>query len=193
MNLSIPGVDSLGDPSLNGPATGSLAKMTLGITASSGPASLQIKPQPAKRRGRPQKRRTASATSNVKLGRRTAAQKDADVAGSEDPRARSIREKNRIAADKCRSRRRLEEEKLKHRHEILEEENHRLLAGISDLMAETYVLKNMLTEHGSCDCRLIHKYMAESASEWVAKKLGTSYSPVTLQGGGDLRQHSRSL
>lgn len=64
--------------------------------------------------------------------------------------------------------------------------HRRLLGTLSELMAETFVLKNMLMEHGSCDCRLIQDYLKESASEWVAKKLKTSTSLVGAVGASPL-------
>lgn len=85
---------------------------------------------------------------------------------------------NRIAADKCRLRRRNEEDKLKSKHDDLEQDRRRLSVALSELTAETYLLKNMLMEHGSCDCRLIQDYLKESASEWVAKRLKVSAAPV---------------
>jgi hypothetical protein len=78
-----------------------------------------------------------------------------------------IREKNRIAADKCRGRQRIAMERLNLKHDSLEYENQQLSKMVKDLVAERIVLKNMLLEHGNCGCELIENYLRESAVRWV--------------------------
>ncbi|KAL7924416.1 hypothetical protein ACQKWADRAFT_268753 [Trichoderma austrokoningii] len=78
-----------------------------------------------------------------------------------------IREKNRIAADKCRGRQRVATERLNMKHDALEYENQQLTKMAKDLIAERIVLKNMLLEHGNCGCELIENYLRESAVRWV--------------------------
>ncbi|EHK50412.1 uncharacterized protein TrAtP1_007503 [Trichoderma atroviride] len=78
-----------------------------------------------------------------------------------------IREKNRIAADKCRGRQRIAMERLNMKHDSLEYENQQLTKMAKDLIAERIVLKNMLLEHGNCGCELIENYLRESAVRWV--------------------------
>ncbi|KAL3952846.1 hypothetical protein ACCO45_012789 [Purpureocillium lilacinum] len=165
-------------------------ELALDKSHASDPPSPRTKPTSAKKRGRPRKTQAAASTANVdgaintRTSRLTNARSVADASGGEDPKTVRVREKNRIAADKCRSRRRQEEDKLKSCHEDLEQEHRRLSAALSELMAETFVLKNMLMEHGSCDCRLIQDYLKDSASEWVAKKLKSSASPAGALGAG---------
>lgn len=146
--------------------------------------SPKAKPTTIQKRGRSRKSQPApdaAAVSKSEAGTksrcRPSTRSDAEASGANHPKALRVREKNRIAAGKCRSRRRQEEEKLKSKHENLEQEHRRLSEAVSELMAETYLLKNMLMAHGSCDCRLIQDYLKESASDWVAKKLKTSASP----------------
>ncbi|KAJ6442321.1 Metallophosphoesterase domain protein [Purpureocillium lavendulum] len=163
---------------------------TKGVSRSLDFLSSMTEPSSVKKRGRPRKSRTSAAaltagsTSNrdatTRSGRRASTKSEGQDSASDDPKALRVREKNRIAADKCRSRRRVEEDNLKTQHDELEREHHRLSGALSELMAETYVLKNMLMEHGSCDCRLIQEYLKESASEWVAKKLSESTSTSKL-------------
>ncbi|UNI22309.1 hypothetical protein JDV02_008208 [Purpureocillium takamizusanense] len=179
------------DTSLSNESPGSInsspPEMTIHTASSSESPSPRTKPSTVKKRGRPRKAQLAVSAATVskddagsitKSKPRTSIKSEADASGAEDPRALRVREKNRIAADKCRSRRRQEEDKLKSKHEDLEQEHRRLSGALSELMAETYVLKNMLMEHGNCDCRLIQDYLKESASEWVAKKLKASASPA---------------
>ncbi|GJN72476.1 hypothetical protein PLICBS_006549 [Purpureocillium lilacinum] len=145
----------------------------------------RTKPTTIKKRGRPRKAHLAAnaavvskSDAGAKSRRRTSTSSDAEASSADGPKALRVREKNRIAADKRRSRRRQEEDKLKSKHEDLEIQHRRLSAALSELMSETYLLKNMLMAHGSCDCRLIQDYLkeSESALEWVAKKLGVSLS-----------------
>ncbi|KAK4077308.1 transcriptional regulator family: bZIP [Purpureocillium lilacinum] len=138
--------------------------------------SLKPKSSLAKNRGRPRKTRPGTKATNS--GCPTSTKSHGKASGSTDLKALQARERNRIAADKCRSRRRQEEDRLKSKHNDLERQHRKLSGTLSDLMAEIYVLKNMLVEHGSCDCRLIQDYLKESASEWVAKKLVLATSPA---------------
>lgn len=119
--------------------------------------------------GRPRKTRPGSQATNS--GCPTSTKSHGNISDPNDLKALQARERNRIAADKCRSRRRQEEDKLKSKHNNLEQQHRKLSGALSDVMEEIYVLKNMLVQHGSCDCRLIQDYLKESASEWVAKKL----------------------
>ncbi len=153
-------------------------------TRPSEPLSPETKPTTINKRGRSRKTQPAAVATAVsqsdagtKSRRRPGTRGDAEASGAEHAKTLRVREKNRIAAYKCRSRRRQEEGKLKSKHENLEQEHRRLSEAVSELMAETYLLKNMLMAHGSCDCRLIQDYLKESASDWVAKKLKASASP----------------
>lgn len=143
--------------------------------------SPRAKPTTAKKRGRPRKAQPSAkaaaiskADASFRARCRTSSKGNAVASGSDDPKALRVRKRNRLAADKCRSRRRQEEDKLKSQHHNLERDHVRLSGAISELKAETYLLKNMLMNHGSCDCRLIQNYLKESASKWVANKRNAS-------------------
>ncbi|PWI64104.1 hypothetical protein PCL_12664, partial [Purpureocillium lilacinum] len=104
----------------------------------------KIKPISIKKRGRPRKPRSNAAATEAlkedkatKSGRQMIPKSETDVSGSDNMKSRRTREKNRVAADRCRLRRRQEEEKLKSRHEDLEQEHRRLLYAHSELMSET--------------------------------------------------------
>ncbi|KAH6608468.1 bzip transcription factor domain-containing [Trichoderma cornu-damae] len=84
----------------------------------------------------------------------------------EASRAR-VREKNRVAADKCRGRQRIATERLSSKHDVLEDQNRQLSQMLSDLVAERIMLKNMLLEHGNCGCELIENYLRDCAARWV--------------------------
>lgn len=147
--------------------------------------SPNTKPGPVRKRGRPRKPGSAASVTGftpehaaIKSGRRTSTNFEAENTGAVDPKTLRAREKNRIAADRCRSRRRQQEVMLETRHDDLQQKHRSLIDAQSELMREIYSLKNMLMKHGSCDCRLIQAYLAKSASEWVAKKVEASTKPV---------------
>ena len=177
------GGSSIVDPQLDSGKTSS--RYTAGDTTPSELPSPYTKPGIVKKRGRPRKPRSAATVTGqapgdaaIKSGRRASIKIEAMSSDPEDPKSLRTREKNRIAADKCRSRRRQQEEKLKFRHDDLEQKHRSLLDAQSELMGEIYILKNMMMDHSSCDCRLIQDYLARSASEWVAKKVEPSIPPV---------------
>lgn len=146
-------------------------------SASSHPYSLATGAAPERRkRGRPTKSRAAATpeTKTRKPKQQCGTKGDAEHSCSANQRISRRRERNRIAADKCRSRRRQEENKLKSKREDLETENQQLSRMLFDLMAETYDLKNMLTAHGHCDCTLIQQYLQEAAINWLVGKMERS-------------------
>lgn len=98
---------------------------------------------------------------NSKKPRRTKTAQEQEAS-----RAR-IREKNRVAADKCRGRQRIAVEALSAKHDALEDQNRQLSQMMKDLVAERIALKNMLLEHGNCGCELIENYLRDSAVRWV--------------------------
>jgi hypothetical protein len=131
-------------------------------TSSLSPSSLHLSKEPpaCKKQARP--RKNSSEEGNVsKRSRRTKTAKEQEAS-----RAR-IREKNRVAADKCRGRQRIAVDKLSTKHDILEDQNRQLAQMMKDLVAERIVLKTMLLEHGNCGCELIENYLRDSAVRWV--------------------------
>ncbi|KAL7935422.1 hypothetical protein V8C35DRAFT_272259 [Trichoderma chlorosporum] len=125
------------------------------------PSSLLSLNEPSACKKQTKTRRKSSEGGVAKKPRRT---KTAEEQAAS--RAR-IREKNRVAADKCRGRQRVAVEKLSSRHDALEDENRQLSQIMKDLVAERIVLKNMLLEHGGCGCELIENYLRDSAVRWV--------------------------
>lgn len=135
-------------------------------SASSAPAllppSLQLPKEPVASKRQTRTRKNSSEEGGVAKRPRRAKTVEEQKAG----RMR-IREKNRIAADKCRGRQRIAMERLNLKHDSLEYENQQLSKMMKDLVAERIVLKNMLLEHGNCGCELIENYLRESAVRWV--------------------------
>ncbi|KAL7911770.1 hypothetical protein GGI35DRAFT_298325 [Trichoderma velutinum] len=113
------------------------------------------------------KKQTKARKSSTEEGGITKKPRRTKTAQEQEASRQRIREKNRVAADKCRGRQRVAVEKLSSRHDALEDENRQLTQIMKDLVAERIVLKNMLLEHGGCGCELIENYLRDSAVRWV--------------------------
>ena len=84
-----------------------------------------------------------------------------------DPRRRRVLERNRIAATKCRNRRRDEAQDLALQEQEAEN-RHRYLSAVCDsLTSEIYELKTQLLGHSDCRCELIQAYIAHEARKSV--------------------------
>jgi hypothetical protein len=103
-----------------------------------------------------------------------------------DPRRRRVLERNRIAANKCRLRKRDEALALASREEAMEDQNRYLMTLFDSLTVEIYHLKTQLLRHTKCNCVLIQKYIANEAKKCVDGMLacssvfdthGSSWSP----------------
>ncbi|KAJ4175646.1 hypothetical protein NW767_015717, partial [Fusarium falciforme] len=81
-----------------------------------------------------------------------------------DPRKRRIVERNRIAATKCRTRKRDEASALVSLEEAMEDKNRYLSSYVGSLNAEVYYLKTQVLRHTHCNCVLIQKYIASEAT-----------------------------
>ncbi|KJZ67926.1 hypothetical protein HIM_12685 [Hirsutella minnesotensis 3608] len=132
------------------------------------PISLPAKPSSSYKSGR-----SPGSAANTQWKRTRKCQggsEDSSKEAANDSRVLRAQEKNRIAADKCRSKKRRAVAQLKSKYETLEAKHRQLLESVSDLVSETHTLKNMLMQHGNCNCALIQKYLGDTASRWVVKK-----------------------
>jgi hypothetical protein len=84
-----------------------------------------------------------------------------------DPRRRRVLERNRIAANKCRLRKRDEALALASREEAMEDQNRYLMTCFDSLTVEIYHLKTQLLRHTECNCVLIQNYIANEAQKCV--------------------------
>ena len=72
-------------------------------------------------------------------------------------------ERNRIAAKKCRVRKREEASALASREQALEDQNQYLYTRYKSLSTEIYLLKTELLRHTNCNCTLIQEYITNEA------------------------------
>ncbi|KAH7247284.1 uncharacterized protein BKA55DRAFT_515244 [Fusarium redolens] len=103
-----------------------------------------------------------------------------------DPRRRRVLERNRIAANKCRLRKRDEALALASREKAIEDQNRYLMTCFESLTAEIYYLKTQLLRHTDCTCVLIQKYIANEAKKCVDGMLACS-SAFDTQGSSRSR------
>jgi hypothetical protein len=95
-----------------------------------------------------------------------------DASSSLKPVRTKVLERNRVAATKCRSRKRSEASTLAQCEQEMEDRNRQLSATFEELRHEIYVLKTQLLQHNNCNCVLIQKYIANEAKKSVDKLVG---------------------
>ncbi|KAI9158863.1 Transcription factor atf21 [Paramyrothecium foliicola] len=93
----------------------------------------------------------------------------ADESLPRDPRRRRTLERNRVAAKKCRVRKRDEASALASREQAVEDQNRYLSTAYNSLTTEVYLLKTELLRHTHCNCTLIQEYIANEARRSVDK------------------------
>jgi hypothetical protein len=101
-----------------------------------------------------------SSTSSLGLKRKPSSpSKD-----NEDPETKRRRflERNRMAASKCRQKKKKWMQELEHREEEIDRRNKALHALVSDLKEEVLILKNQLLSHHNCNCNVIQQYVQTS-------------------------------
>ncbi|KAH7471587.1 hypothetical protein FOMA001_g13053 [Fusarium oxysporum f. sp. matthiolae] len=91
-----------------------------------------------------------------------------------NPRRRRVLERNRIAANKCRLRKRDEALALASREENMEGQHRYLMTCFDSLTVEVYHLKTQLLRHTECNCVLIQNYIANEAQKCVDRLVACS-------------------
>ncbi|KAI3573232.1 hypothetical protein IWW34DRAFT_887309 [Fusarium oxysporum f. sp. albedinis] len=144
-------------------------------------------PKPRKRGRKPKKQ-----PKEQKLARQQGGGVDDDDL-PKDPRRRRVLERNRIAATKCRIRKRDEASALACHEEAMEGQNRHLTACVDSLTHEIYYLKTQLLRHTECNCVLIQNYIANEAQNNELRPCDGSLSDAStaqesntqsLNGGG---------
>ncbi|KAI9148680.1 transcription factor atf21 [Paramyrothecium foliicola] len=86
---------------------------------------------------------------------------------TQDPQRQGALKRNRIAAKKCRGRKRDGAAALATREHEVETQNRYLSTCYDSLTTEVYLLKSELLRHYSCNCTLIQKYINNEARKSV--------------------------
>ncbi|KAK8050221.1 hypothetical protein PG994_011951 [Apiospora phragmitis] len=105
------------------------------------------------------RRESTTSTRSVKKPRR-----DRTRSGSSGGSTDLSREKNRIAASKCRRKKKDEERVLEDRQRMLQVQNAILVDSATSLRAEVLQLKHEILRHGTCDFQPINSYIATAAA-----------------------------
>lgn len=81
--------------------------------------------------------------------------------------SKRVQERNRVASNKFRTKKREDAKKLKTDEEDMERVNRDLSSCVADLTQEVYQLKMRLLQHTDCDCALIQNYIASEAQRYI--------------------------
>ncbi|KAH6646821.1 hypothetical protein BKA67DRAFT_695339 [Truncatella angustata] len=100
------------------------------------------------------------------------------------PSRQLSKEKNRIAASKCR-RKKVAEHQLEEEWGILKAQNNILKAFTGQLQDEVLYLKDEVLKHGTCDFLPIQSYIKQAAtsSRLIANENDTPSQPVSIKSG----------
>lgn len=108
------------------------------------------------------------STSSSSIKQESQARRSGGKHSSSTAAAARLRSRNRVAASTYRSRQRSSRSDLITRSETLERESRDLCATQHTLIAERRLLRQMLSQHASCDCQLIQQYLlSPPASRWI--------------------------
>jgi len=119
------------------------------------------------------KRGSRSRAADKQLQPTQEEQEYGDEDGEADPeeehgtQSKKFKERNRMASNKYRVKKREDAIKLRVDEEDMERSNHDLINCISDLMLQIYELKMELLQHTDCDCTLIQVYIATEAQNYI--------------------------
>ncbi|KFA63939.1 hypothetical protein S40285_03747 [Stachybotrys chlorohalonatus IBT 40285] len=108
------------------------------------------------------------------------------------PQRTHVLERNRVAATKCRLRKRDEASALASREQTVEDQNRYLSSCFDSLMSEVLQLKTELLRHTDCGCVLIQRYIAHEAKKTVENMTGVSEQssqwsdPITTSSRGSV-------
>ncbi|KAM6513976.1 hypothetical protein FALCPG4_015161 [Fusarium falciforme] len=84
-----------------------------------------------------------------------------------DDYTRKVQEKNRIASNKLRAKKREDERRLESEEEDMERINRDLSTCVTDLTLQVHDLKMKLLQHTDCDCALIQEYISNEAHRYI--------------------------
>ncbi|KAI9799849.1 MAG: hypothetical protein M1833_003771 [Piccolia ochrophora] len=89
---------------------------------------------------------------------------DYELGHGNDEKRQKFLARNRVAASKCRDRKKHREEKLKTDVQELQNERNLLSMMVGDLKEQALYLKGELLKHSTCDCHRIRQYLNQEAS-----------------------------
>jgi hypothetical protein len=105
--------------------------------------------------------------SKVKAASQPAGQSFPQSDGALNKCNKKIQERNRVASNKFRIKKREEAKNLVANKGDIEQINRKLLISISDLTQQVHELKMKLLQHTDCNCYLIQEYIAHEATRYI--------------------------
>jgi hypothetical protein len=84
-----------------------------------------------------------------------------------DDYSKKAQERNRVASNKFRVKKREDAKKLRANEENMEQTNRKLSSSLADLTEQVYELKMKLLQHTDCNCHLIQEYIANEANRYI--------------------------
>lgn len=75
----------------------------------------------------------------------------------------SLRERNRVAANKCREKAKVKAEVLQEQERELSKKHQYLVEQVQSLKSEVLDLKNEIIRQGNCSCKLMSEYITKAA------------------------------
>ncbi|KAI7763801.1 hypothetical protein LZL87_012699 [Fusarium oxysporum] len=80
---------------------------------------------------------------------------------------KQVQERNRIAANKCRMRKKQDQMRLQSDEQAMEQRHMMLSSCVDDLKEQVLYLKTQLLQHTSCNCTLIHHHIEKEAQRYA--------------------------
>ncbi|KAH8168469.1 bZIP transcription factor domain-containing protein [Sarocladium implicatum] len=133
------------------------------------PASNDRDEKPRKKRAKNIAKKSNTEVSNENIPEKSELSDLNDIPQTQRMR---VMERNRIAATKCRTRKRSEASTLASCEQQMEEQHRQLSSCFESLRHELYVLKTQLLQHTDCNCVLIQRYIANEAKKSVDRMTG---------------------
>jgi len=103
-----------------------------------------------------------SGPSGVGMKRKDWGGSEAGDGDDEEAKRRRILERNRLAASKCRQKKKMWMQELEVKSAAMTAENRQIQNLVEKLKEEVIMLKNQLLLHNNCDCNVIQRYIATS-------------------------------
>jgi hypothetical protein len=92
---------------------------------------------------------------------------------AEDKRKKFL-ERNRVAAYKCRQKKKTWMQELEQKAEISTARNEELRSLVTQLKEESMYLRNLLLTHGNCDCESVQAYLRRSSAQITSRRESTN-------------------
>ncbi|KAJ4212463.1 hypothetical protein NW760_015343 [Fusarium oxysporum] len=90
-----------------------------------------------------------------------------DMTSRKHAKHKQVQERNRIAANKCRMRKKEDQTRLQFDEQAMEQRHMMLSSCVDDLKEEVLYLKTQLLQHTSCNCTLIHHHIEKEAHRYA--------------------------